>query len=94
MIHTANLLRRSYKCPLDLGFVGRKRLTLFCILQDISAGLNNTKKHIVTRDSRDFMGVAESIMIEDSGVIKGSADQRKRPGKTSYVYEFDDSESD
>ena len=56
--------------------------------QDILEGLKNTKKHDVVRHSADYMAVAESILMDDNGVMKGYADRRKPPGKTSYMYEF------
>ena len=35
------------------------------------------------------MAVAESIITDQDGVIRGYADPRKPPGKTSYMYKFD-----
>ena len=57
--------------------------------QDILSGLQNTKKHSVIPDAGDYMAVAESIITDQDGVMKGYADRRKPPGKTSYMYKFD-----
>lgn len=67
---------------------GNKLLVEKGFPQDILKGLNNTKKHNVVRDSRGYMAVVESIITDESGAIKGYADNRKKPGKTSYMYDF------